>query len=113
MIEIDSSYNITMTRGDTFVKTISLTKNGSAYTPDTGDKILFTMSKVYKGKDGYEALVQKEIDPETLLWVIDADDTEDLDYGKYYYDLQITYASTGYVETFANKKTIKLTEEVG
>lgn len=113
MIEIDSSYNITMTRGDTFYKTLTLTRDGQTYTPDADDVITFTMAKTYKGAEGYEALVTKTIDPTTLLWLIEADDTAELDYGKYYYDLQIVYAQTGYTETFAEKKTIKLTEEVG
>ena len=70
------------------------------------------MSKVYKGKSGYELLVEKIIDNETLEWVIESEDTEQLPYGKYLYDLQITYGDTGYIETFADKKTITLTEEV-
>lgn len=57
-------------------------------------------------------LLEKTIDNNTLEWIIDASDTENLDYGKYVYDLQITYGQTGYVETFADKKTLKLTEEV-
>ena len=95
MVYIDDNFNITMTRGDTFVKTISLTQNGEPYTPRTGDVIRFAMSKVYKGKNGYELLLNKVIDNDTLLWVIDAEDTADLPYGKYVYDLQITYGDTG------------------
>lgn len=101
-----------MTRGDTFVRTINLTKNGEKYTPQQGDIIRFAMSKTYKDKKGYKLLVEKLIDNETLLWVIDANDTKNLSYGKYVYDLQITYGDTGYVETFANKKRLTLTEEV-
>lgn len=112
MIYIDDNFNITMTRGDTFVKTISFTRNGEPYTPRTGDVIRFAMSKVYKGKTGYELLLNKIIDNGTLLWIIDAEDTADLPYGKYVYDLQITHGDTGYVETFAAKKTLTLTEEV-
>lgn len=111
MISIDSKYNITMTRGDTFARTLTLTKDGETYTPDEDDVIRFAMAKVYKGKDDYELILSKVIDNETLLWQIDAEDTAELDYGKYKYDLQITYAD-GTVETFADKKTITLTEEV-
>lgn len=113
MIKIDSGHNITMTRGDTFAKTLSLTKGGKPYTPANGDVIKFSMSKVFKGRVGYELLIEKVIDNETMLWIIDASDTEDLEYGKYFYDLEITYGDTGYVETFADKKTLTLTEEVG
>lgn len=112
MIVIDKDYNITMTRGDTFIRTLKLTKNGEDYTPNEYDVIRFAMSNVYKGKTGYELLIEKIIDNNTLEWIIDASDTADLPYGKYYYDLQITYGQTGYVETFADKKTLRLTEEV-
>lgn len=112
MIEIDKDFNITMTRGDTFVRSLNLTKNGENYVPNENDVIRFAMSKVYKGKPGYQLLLEKTIDNNTLEWIIDASDTENLDYGKYVYDLQITYGQTGYVETFADKKTLKLTEEV-
>lgn len=112
MIYIDKNYNIQMTRGDTFVRKISLTKNGEEYTPHNGDVIRFAMSKVYKGKSGYSLLIEKVIDNDTLEWIIESQDTSDLPYGRYVYDLQITYGDTGYVETFADKKTLTLMEEV-
>lgn len=112
MIQIDDKFNIKMTRGDTFVRNIILTKNGETYTPEQGDIIRFAMSKVYKGKSGYELILEKVIDNNSLEWIIESEDTADLPYGKYVYDLQITYGATGYVETFANKKTLTLTEEV-
>lgn len=111
MINIDSKYNITMTRGDTFARTLILKKNGQTYTPESGDVIRFAMAKVYKGKTGYELLIEKTIDNSTLLWKLDPEDTADLEYGKYVYDLQMTYAD-GTVETFADKKQFILTEEV-
>lgn len=111
MINIDSKYNITMTRGDTFARTLVLKKNGQTYTPENGDVIRFAMANTYKGKEGYELLLEKIIDNNTLLWKIEADDTAELPYGKYVYDLQITYAD-GTVETFANMKVFQLTAEV-
>ena len=112
MIYIDNNFNIKMTRGDTFVRTIVLEKDGENYTPNNNDIIRFAMSKVYKGKSGYELLIEKIIDNNTLEWIIESEDTAELPYGRYLYDLQITYGDTGYVETFADKKTITLTEEV-
>lgn len=111
MISVDANYNITMTRGDTFARTLTLTKNGQTYTPQNGDVIRFAMAKAYKSNAGHKLLLNKVIPNDTLLWTINAEDTEDLGYGLYVYDLQITYAD-GTVETFANKKTITLTEEV-
>ena len=113
MINIDSDFNITMTRGDTFVRTITLKKNGNTYTPTNADVIRFAMAKVYKGETGYEPLLIKTLTPDgnRLVWRIDPQDTADLDYGKYVYDLQITYAD-GSVETFCANKKFKLLKEV-
>lgn len=111
MISIDPAFRITMTRGDTFQRTLVLTKNGETYTPQEGDVIRFAMSKKFESQNGYELILEKEIPTDTLLWTITASETKSLDYGTYNYDLQITYAD-GTVETFADKKTIKLTEEV-
>lgn len=111
MITIDNNKNITMTRGDTFARTLILKKNGQTYVPENGDVIRFAMAKVYKSKTGYELLIEKTIDNSTLLWKLDPEDTADLEYGKYVYDLQMTYAD-GSVETFADKKQFILTEEV-
>lgn len=111
MISIDADYNIEMTRGDTFIRTLVLTKDGEPYVPQTGDVIRFAMAKTHKGERGYKLLLNKVISNDTLLWVINADETANMDYGRYFYDLQITYAD-GKVETFANDKQIKLLKEV-
>lgn len=111
MISIDSAFRITMTRGDTFQRTLVLKKNNQTYVPQEGDVIRFAMSRKFEGQNGYELLLQKTIPTDTLLWTIEASETKSLPYGTYNYDLQITYAD-GSVETFADKKTIKLTEEV-
>lgn len=111
MITIDNDFNITMTRGDTFIRTLNLTKNGEEYVPQEGDVIRFAMAKKYKGENGYELILNKVIPNDTLTWTIEASETSQLDYGKYTYDLQITYTD-GTVETFADQKTIKLTKEV-
>lgn len=111
MIQIDNNFNITMTRGDTFARTLVLTKNDAPYVPQEGDVIRFAMAQVYKDKPGYELLLEKVIPNDTLLWKIEPNETSSLAYGNYKYDLQITYAD-GTVETFANKKKLTLTEEV-
>lgn len=111
MITIDNNYNIQLTRGDTFIRTLSLTKNGEPYVPQNGDVIRFAMSREYKGERNYKLLLNKTIPLDTMLWIIEAEETENLPYGTYYYDLQMTYAD-GKVETFASNKTITLTKEV-
>lgn len=44
--------------------------------------------------------------------ILDPADTKPLSFGKYVYDIQLT-KSTGEVDTFITKGTMKLTEEVG
>lgn len=111
MIQIDSSFNIRMTRGDTFIRTFSFKKNGQPFTPNPNDKIRFAMSKGFLGQSSYSLILVKEIPIDTLVWRLDPKDTKNLPYGKYNYDVEITYVD-GSVETFLNKKTIELTEEV-
>ena len=111
MIIIDKDFNIKMTKGDTFLKSIILKKGDQAYNPDPEDRIRFALSNVYKGEKGYNLLIEKIIPNDSLQWRIDPEDTNDLKYGSYVYDLQITYAD-GKVETFADKKRFVLTEEV-
>lgn len=111
MINIDSSCNIEMTRGDSLILELSLCKNGEAYIPEAGDVIRFAMARTYKDVNGYELLLSKVINHDDMLLRLDPQDTASLPYGKYVYDLQITYTD-GTVETFANKKQIRLTEEV-
>lgn len=112
MIIVDSQKNISMTRGDTFAKILSLKKDGEVYEPQDGDVIRFNMSKGYKGNHDYILLIQKVIPNDTLLWKLEPNDTSDIPYGRYNYDLEITYAD-GTVETFLNDRKFSLTKEVG
>lgn len=111
LIKIDKDYNITMTRGDTFKRTLQLKKDSEIYTPAENDTIRFAMSNVFKGEKGYQLLIEKVIPNDTMVLKIDPSDTKDLNYGFYVYDLEITYAD-GTVETFADKKKFVITEEV-
>lgn len=111
MIVISNDKNIKMTRGDTFVKVLALTKESQAYVVQEGDDILFTMAHGFKGMRGYKVVLQKHLPMDTLLWQILPRETQDLPYGTYNYDLQMTYAD-GTVETFC-QATIELLKEVG
>lgn len=46
-----------------------------------------------------------------MLLVLEPEDTKTLPFGKYVYDIQITYAD-GKVDTFITKGRLRLTEEV-
>lgn len=101
--------SITLTRGDTFEALVSITKkDGTQYFPADGDFIRFAMKVDYS--DARPILV-KEIPIETMMLVLDPEDTADLSFGKYVYDIQLTRAN-GKVDTFIAKATLKLSQEV-
>ena len=101
---------ITLTRGDTFMALISITQSdGNPYIPHEGDLIQFAMKRGYEDE---EPLLVKDIPIDTMKLILDPADTKPLSFGKYVYDIELT-KSTGEVDTFITKGTMKLTEEVG
>lgn len=98
---------ITLTRGDTFKANIDISLGGDAYTPEAGDEIRFAMKQSYSDD---EPAILVNIPVDTMKLVINSEDTKNLEYGTYVYDIQLTYAN-GDVDTFIKGK-LKLTEEV-
>jgi len=100
---------IQMTRGDTCKVSVGMTtQSGEEYKPVEGDVVRFAMKKKYSDA---EELISKVIPNDTLLLHLEPQDTKELDFGKYVYDIQITYAN-GDVDTFIDRATLELTEEV-
>lgn len=109
MVKITGT-RIQMTRGDTLKAVIGMkTKSGGNYTPAEGDAVRFAMKKKYSDED--EVLITKVIPNDTLLLHLEPQDTKELSYGRYVYDVQITYAN-GDVDTFIDRAVFELTEEV-
>lgn len=104
-----SGTDITLTRGDTFIGTVSATqKNGEPYEFVTGDKVRFAMKSKYTDA---EPILNIDIPIDTMELVIKPEDTKSLKFGNYVYDIQLTKAN-GIVDTFITKASIKITEEV-
>lgn len=100
---------ITLTRGDTLKARIQINdQDGNPYIPNEGDRVRFAMKANYTDP---EPLIVKDIPIDTLLLILDPEDTKPLNFGKYVYDIQLT-TSTGDVDTFIPKGTLSLTEEV-
>lgn len=100
---------INLTRGDTFAADIQIFQpDGEPYVLGNGDSVRFAMKK--KISDAVP-LILKEIPTDTLKLVLNPEDTKDLDFGSYVYDIQLT-KSTGEVDTFITKSNLNLTEEV-
>ena len=100
---------IYLTRGDTFKATLAITNpDGTVYTPKEGDSIRFALkADIYDE----ECLILRDIPIDTMLLVIYPEDTKELDFGTYVYDIQITKAN-GDVDTFITASKFKITAEV-
>ena len=109
MLKIDTSNNISLTRGDTLTLTVALTKDGEAYTPEEGDVIRFALAKEYETDPEYELLVTEVIPNDTLTFTLTSSQTQ-LPYDTYKYDIQITHPD-GCVDTFISAK-LTITGEV-
>lgn len=107
--------NITMTRGDTLLAQLSLEYDGTPYTPTGGDTIRIAVKHPELNKDrtefvDTEPLFTRNIPTDTLLMRIEPEDTKPLGFGKYAYDIEITFAD-GRVDTFISG-VLTLTKEV-
>lgn len=111
-----SGTSITLTRGDTLKVLISISKNGQPYTPVQGDAIRFalkhkTMNNKQTAYKDTQPLIIKNIPINTMILQLEPNDTKELDFDTYVYDIQITF-SDGTVDTFITEAILKLTPEV-
>jgi hypothetical protein len=100
MLNVDYNNNIALTRGDSLALKVTLIKDDTEYTPSSADTIRFAVSKSYEGMPDYELKLEKEISPTTLELTLTAEETAELFYGRYNYDIELTLAGTGAVYTF-------------
>lgn len=98
---------IKLTRGDTESFSLSITDaNGLEYEMQEGDKLVFTVKKsVYEEKP----IIQKDVVDKTFT--IEHEDTKNLAYGTYCYDIQLTFAN-GSVSTIIKPTKFIVDEEV-
>lgn len=109
MFEVDGNNNIYITRGDTGIFTISLIDgDGNPYVPEPEDTIRFAMAKKFGA--GADVLVNKSFPADTLTLELEPEDTKNLAFGDYVYDIELTDAD-GHVSTVIIAK-ITLTKEV-
>lgn len=100
---------IYLTRGDTFKAHLTITyPDGSEYIPKEGDSIRFALKE---DVDDEECLIYREIPIDTMLLIIFPEDTKQLEFGTYVYDIQLTKAN-GDVDTFITASKFKITAEV-
>lgn len=103
---------ITLTKGDTLLVKVSIKDKDTNedYIPSDGDEVRFALKSNY---DDEQVLIYKEIPLDTLELLIPAEETKQLEVrtSPYVYDIQLTTA-TGYVDTFIDKGSLYITEEV-
>ena len=113
---------ITLTRGDTFRVKVKVTKKDpitgirEPYEPTGNDKVRFALKHPTLNSSRTEftdakALILKDIPTNTMILTLDPEDTKPLGFGRYVYDIQLTFPD-GTVDTFITKESFKLTEEV-
>lgn len=112
-----SGTTIKLTRGDTLSAEITVMNGEEVYVPAQGDEINFYLkhNKMDSGKTQYidqTPLITKGVPTGTMLLTLDPDDTKDLAFGDYVYDLEMTFAN-GDVDTFINNAKFTLIPEVG
>ncbi len=90
MLEIKDN-RIYLTRGDTAFITISLKDSlNNTYTPTLTDKIYFRLKKNVFGDS---LLLVKEINIDTLTLELTPNDTKNLDFSSYCYEIELITAS--------------------
>lgn len=117
MYKIDGT-TISLVRGDSLATELTLKRKttGETYTPVQGDVIRFAMKRnvlnvdmtAYVDKD---PLIAKTIPIATMLLEIEPEDTKELPFGEYVYDIEITFAN-GDVDTFIHDARFKILPEV-
>lgn len=115
MLTIDQSTNkISLTRGDTMTLKIALTdSNGEVYIPGFTDVVRFAVKKRYTDETPL-ININADINHETgeITLVVPPAATKDLDPGVYKYDIQLSSAGGTVVDTFIDRATFHITEEV-
>lgn len=103
-----SGTTISLTRGDSLIIQISVNQEGKLYEIKPGDKIRFAMKKDLEDS---EPLIMKPIDTQSLQLTIEPQETKKLEFGKYWYDIELT-TEDGFVDTFIGPAAFMITKEV-
>lgn len=106
-MKIDSRNNIKMTRGDS--ETITVSCKAIPFAQD--DQITFTVRKTAVSKDKLIEKVITEFEDGKALIEIASEDTADLKFGSYLYDIQLKRAD-GTITTLIGPAAFGIGEEV-
>lgn len=109
MLKIDGNA-IYLTRGDTAFLEIALTdENGDPYIPSAEDTVTFRLKKSATSK---VVLVEKTIDTTTMVMELDENDTKDLKFDTYKYEIELTTADGNYHFTAIENEDFEIGPEL-
>lgn len=119
MVIIKKNNTIIMTRADTLIAYVDILREDdeqTPYIPEDGDVVRFALKHPKLKEDGSdyedaEPIFVKNIPIDTLELEIEPQDTKDLPFGEYVYDVELTY-STGRVYTFIPPTPFIIDKEV-
>lgn len=109
MLYVDKNNVIRLTRGDTarFIVTVKNETTQEPYDILPTDTLMMTIKKSVRDSD---ACVQKKIVGSNAFHILPTD-TSELEFGKYFYDVQLT-TTDGDVYTIIEPTVFELTKEV-
>lgn len=106
---ISNKNTITLTRGDSFIARVDITDHeGKEIKPPEGSSLRFAMKKTFEDE---EPLLVVNIPINTMLLELKPEQTHELPFGNYVYDVQLT-TSEGLIDTIIPKGRLRLSEEV-
>jgi hypothetical protein len=101
--------NIILTRGDSFLADLVIyNPDGTVYEVEEDDQIIFALKRTPYDRKPY---LTKEIDHEEMKLLISHDDTKNMEFGDYLYDIRLVKES-GHVDTFITEGKFTLSLEV-
>ena len=103
----NTNKKITLTRGDTLKMQVNVYIGDEQYTPTSNDSVRFAMKQSYTSN---RVLIRKTIPTDTMILHLVPNDTKKLAFGKYVYDIEITFEN-GDVDTFI-KGEFEITPEI-
>lgn len=114
-IKLSRNNQINLTRGDSETYEIGIVINGEEYTPVTGDSVRFAMRKgdmdYSQSRYIYPPILIKDIPIDTMQLTFAPEDTKNLPFGNYVYDVQITFEN-GDTKTFIKDAPFVIEREV-
>lgn len=103
----NSNKKITLVRGDSLHLKVNIYVDKEPYIPQFGDSVRFAMKQSYQSN---KLLIRKNIPIDSMELHLEPSDTKKLNFGKYVYDIEITFYN-GDVDTFISGE-FELTPEV-